>query len=143
MSTGSELVDCESLDKMPSFVRFFRALGIPVIAVADADKPKASAEVEAAGPDVMLRWGAHGDWEGVLAAEADVDELALGLEACRATLGAWDAHADQLQGCLKAQVGAAPHLAGATDIVGLVTGYPNGGLANWSPMRVATLRSLS
>jgi hypothetical protein len=118
-----ELVDCESIDKMPSFVRFFRALGIPVIAVADADKPDAAAEVEAAVPDVMLRWAAHGDWEGVLAAEADVGELARGVETCRATLGPWEDHADQLRGCLIERIGAAPHLAGAADVPGLLAGY--------------------
>ncbi len=118
-----ELVDCESIDKMPSFVRFFKALGIPVIAVADTDRPEKLAKVGAAGPDVLLGWRTHEDWEGVLAAEADIAELATGIEVCRASLGTWDEHADQLRGCLIERLGDAPHLAGATDMLTLVSGY--------------------
>jgi putative ATP-dependent endonuclease of the OLD family len=118
-----ELVDCESIDKMPSFVRFYRALGIPVVAVIDTDKPRAVTEVEAAAPDVVLRWTTHGDWEGVLAAEAEVGELASAMEACRSMVGPWQDHADQLRACLADRVGAADHLAGATGIPGLVAGY--------------------
>jgi predicted ATP-dependent endonuclease of OLD family len=51
-----ELVDCESIDKMPSFVRFFKELGIPVIAVADADQPQKLAKV--AGHSQRPRTGA-------------------------------------------------------------------------------------
>jgi putative ATP-dependent endonuclease of OLD family len=74
-----ELVDCESIDKMPSFIRFFRALGIPVVAVADADRPEKLAKVAAAKPDVLVSWRTHSDWEGVLAGEADTIELAAGI----------------------------------------------------------------
>jgi putative ATP-dependent endonuclease of the OLD family len=118
-----ELVDCESIDKMPSFVRFFRALGIPVLALVDADKPASVAAVEAAGADVVLRWATHQDWEGVLAAEADTPGLAGALEECRAMLGPWTDHADQLRGCLMSRVGRSDHLATANDIPGLVAGY--------------------
>jgi hypothetical protein len=118
-----ELVDCESVDKMPSFVRFFRALGIAVVAVVDTDKPASVATVEAAAPDVVLRWAMHRDWEGVLAAEADIAELASGIEACRATLGPWSDHADQLRGCLINRVSQANHLASANDVPALVAGY--------------------
>jgi hypothetical protein len=118
-----ELVDCESIDKMPSFVRFFRALGIPTVALVDADKPTSVAAVQAAGPDVLLRWTTHQDWEGVLAAEAATTELAGALEACRAMLGPWSDHADQLRGCLTSRVGESDHLASANDIPTLIAGY--------------------
>ncbi|HEX3434513.1 MAG TPA: TOPRIM nucleotidyl transferase/hydrolase domain-containing protein [Solirubrobacteraceae bacterium] len=118
-----ELVDCESIDKMPSFVRFFKALGIPVIAVADTDRPEKLAKVAAADPDVLLSWKTHKDWEGVLAAEADILELAAGIETCRASLGEWEEHADQLRGCLIDQLGDAPHLVEATDVQTLIAGY--------------------
>lgn len=118
-----ELVDCESIDKMPSFVRFFKALSIPVIAVADTDRPEKLAEVAAANPDVLLGWKTHKDWEGVLAAEANIIELATGIETCRASLGEWEEHADQLRGCLIDQLGEASHLAEATDVRTLIEGY--------------------
>jgi putative ATP-dependent endonuclease of OLD family len=118
-----ELVDCESIDKMPSFVRFFKALGIPVVAVADTDRPEKLDKVKATGPDVLLTWRTHVDWEGVLAGEADTDELAAGIETCRASLGEWDEHADQLRACLIDRLGRAAHLANATDIGTLIAGY--------------------
>jgi hypothetical protein len=118
-----ELVDCESIDKMPSFVRFFKALGIPVVAVADTDQSKKLAKVKAAGPDVLLNWSAHQDWEGVLAGEADIGELAAGIETCRASLGEWEDHAHQLRGCLIERLGEAAHLAEATDVPMLIAGY--------------------
>ena len=111
-----ELVDCESLDKMPSF-------GIPVVAVADTDRPLKLGKVMAAEPDVLLSWSTHLDWEGVLAGEADTGELAAAIETCRASLGEWDEHADQLRGCLIERLGAAAHLAEATDVPALIAGY--------------------
>jgi putative ATP-dependent endonuclease of OLD family len=118
-----ELMDCESIDKMPSFVRFYRALGIVVIAVCDADKPDAYAKVAEAEPDTLLRWSEHIDWEGVLAVEAAPDEIAAALEECRATLGSWEDHADSLRACVATSVGASEHLRAATDIPGLLVGY--------------------
>ena len=118
-----EVVDCESVDKMPSFVRFYRALGVPVIALCDGDKDDAYALVLAAGPDALLRWRAHSDWEGVLGQEAVVSELAAALEECRASIGTWEAHANSLRGALKSEVGEAAHLAAATDIPSLLSGY--------------------
>ncbi len=118
-----ELVDCESIDKMPSFVRFFRALGIPTVALVDTDKPASVAAVQATGPDVLLRWTTHPDWEGVLAAEAATTELADALEECRTMLGPWSDHVDQLRGCLKSRVGQSNHLGFATDIPTLIAGY--------------------
>lgn len=119
-----ELVDCESIDKMPSFVRFFKTLGIPVIAVADTDRPEKLARVAAANPDALLGWKTHKDWEGVLAAEANIIELATAIETCRASLGEWVEHADQLRGCLIDHLGEASHLAEATDVRTLIEGYP-------------------
>jgi putative ATP-dependent endonuclease of the OLD family len=118
-----ELVDCESVDKMPSFVRFFRALEIPVIALCDGDKPSSLKAVSEAKPDAVLCWKTHSDWEGVLAQGADVDELSAALEDCRATLGEWDAHAEKLRGALKAELGDAAHLPTSTDIASLIGGY--------------------
>lgn len=118
-----EVIDCESLNKMPSFVRFFRELGIPVIALCDGDKQEAYETLVAAKPDALLRWQSHRDWEGVLAGEAAVAELAVALEECRASLGEWESHGDDLRNCLLQELGEAEHLAGATDIPSLIEGY--------------------
>ncbi len=118
-----EVIDCESLNKMPSFVRFFRALDIPVIALCDGDKEKRYKALVKAKPDALLRWHTHRDWEGVLAGEALVAELAAALEECRASLGEWDLHADALRNCLVQELGERDHLATATDIPSLLAGY--------------------
>ncbi len=118
-----EVIDCESVDKMPSFVRFFRALDIPVIAVCDGDKDSAYANVLAAGPDALLRWSTHKDWEGVLAEEAAIAELSAALEECRSSIGNWETHANDLRGALKSEVSDSPHLSAATDIPSLISGY--------------------
>jgi putative ATP-dependent endonuclease of the OLD family len=118
-----EVIDCESLNKMPSFVRFFRALDIPVIALCDGDKEKGYEALLKAKPDALLRWHTHRDWEGVLAGEALVAELADALEGCRASLGEWDLHADDLRNCLVQELGERDHLAAATDIPSLLAGY--------------------
>jgi putative ATP-dependent endonuclease of OLD family len=118
-----ELVDCESIDKMPSFARFFRELEIPVIAVVDTDKPEALAKVLAAQPNVTLSWRTHTDWEGVLAGEADISELAAGIETCRETLGTWEEHAGQIRSAIIEHVGHSDHLADAIGLPALITGY--------------------
>jgi hypothetical protein len=119
-----ELIDCESIDAMPSFARFFGALGIPVVAVCDADKPDSYAKVRATGPAALVRWSSRVDWEGVLSAEARPGEVAAALEECRATLGSWEEHADGLRSCVIAVAGASAHVAGATDVSALLGGYP-------------------
>jgi putative ATP-dependent endonuclease of OLD family len=119
-----ELIDCESIDAMPSFVRFFGALGIPVIAVCDADKPESYERVQSARPAAIVRWSSGVDWEGVLAAEANPGEVAAALEECRATLGPWDEHADGLRSCLVAVAGTSDQIAEATNIPSLLRNYP-------------------
>jgi hypothetical protein len=119
-----ELIDCESIDAMPSFVRFFGALGIPVVAVCDADKPSSYAKLKAAGPTALVRWSSDTDWEGVLGAEAAPGEIAASLEGCRATLGTWEEHAEKLRSRMVTVAGKSDHLAGATDIPTLIAGYP-------------------
>ena len=79
-----ELIDCESIDNMPPYVRFFRALGIPVAVVCDDDKPQAYEKIKAAAPDLLVRWQQHVDWEGVLATEGAVDAIVQALEECSA-----------------------------------------------------------
>lgn len=118
-----ELIDCESIKKMPSFARFFAAVGVPVIAVCDGDDPEVCGDVARAGAELILRWSMHTDWEGVLAAEGDVDELAASLESCRASIGPWTDHAAQIANCLKRDVGESAHLLLAGDIKEAILGY--------------------
>jgi len=118
-----EVIDCESVNKMPSFVRFFRGLGIPVIALCDGDRPEAYQDLVKAKPTALLRWHTHRDWEGVLAGEAAVAEMARALEECRVSIGDWSLHADDLRNCLLQELGERGHLADATDIPSLLGGY--------------------
>jgi putative ATP-dependent endonuclease of OLD family len=118
-----ELVDCESIDNMPPYARFFRALDIPVAALCDSDKPKACQKITAANPDLMVRWQKHDDWEGVLAAEASVGVVAGALEECRSTLGDWAEHEHDLRNCVRSTAGDAGHLAAAQDVWALLQGY--------------------
>lgn len=118
-----ELIDCDGIDRMRSYVRFFRALDIPVVAVCDADKPDAYEDLVTENPRAVIRWSTHGDWEGVIASEGDMDALAAALESSRAALGQWDQHGAQVRDCVRRGVGDAPHLAAATDLPSLVAGY--------------------
>lgn len=121
-----EVVDCESLSKMPSYVRFYRALGIPLVALCDADDQDACQKVDSESPDLMIRWQYHRNWEGVVSAEADPAAVATALEECRRTLGDWQEHEDQLRAAVREAAGDAAHLPGATDIAELVDGYSDG-----------------
>jgi AAA domain, putative AbiEii toxin, Type IV TA system len=58
-----ELIDCESIDNIPPYVRFFRALEIPVAVLCDADKQPAYEKIQTAAPDLLIRWQQHVDWE--------------------------------------------------------------------------------
>ena len=131
-----ELVDCESINKMPPYVRFFRALDIPVVALCDSDEPKVCERIADAKPDLMVRWRTHVDWEGVVAAEASVEAVAGALEECRATLGDWTEHEHDLRNCVRSAAGEATHLAGAQGIPALLDGY------NESDQRAALLALL-
>jgi putative ATP-dependent endonuclease of the OLD family len=115
-----ELVDCDGIDRMRSYVRFFRALEIPVVAVCDADKPAAYQNLVAENPDAVVRWSSHTDWEGVIAAEGDVDAVAAALELARTALGAWEQHETQLRDCVVRSAGEAIDIAAATDIPSLL-----------------------
>jgi putative ATP-dependent endonuclease of OLD family len=118
-----ELIDCDGIDRMRSYVRFFRALDIPVVAVCDADKPTAYEELLAENPNAAVRWSNHVDWEGVIAAEADVSAAASALETSRGALGGWEQHENQLRDCVIRNAGDAEHVAAATDIPSLLAGY--------------------
>jgi predicted ATP-dependent endonuclease of OLD family len=118
-----ELIDCDGIDRMRSYVRFFRALEIPVVAVCDADKPAAFESLVAESPTAAARWSSHTDWEGVIAAEADVAAAATALETSRAALGAWDEHEIQLRDCVVRCAGEADHVRTATNIPSLLAGY--------------------
>jgi putative ATP-dependent endonuclease of OLD family len=118
-----ELIDCEGITKMPPYVRFFRALDIPVAVLCDSDDADACQKITDAGPDLMVRWEAHHDWEGVLAAEASVEAVARALEECRATLGVWADHEHNLRNCVRAAAGDAGHLAAADDVWALLSDY--------------------
>jgi hypothetical protein len=118
-----ELIDCEGVRQMPPYVRFFRAVGIPVAALCDGDDADACSRVANAQPNLMIKWHQHDDWEGVLTAEADVRPLADTIEICRATLGDWSEHEHALRECVRRAVGEADHLATAKDTWGLLEGY--------------------
>jgi putative ATP-dependent endonuclease of OLD family len=118
-----ELIDCESIRNMPSFARFFAAVGVPVIAVCDADVPGVCGDVARAGAELIVRWSTHTDWEGVLAAEGDPEELATSLEACRVSIGPWTDHAAQIADCLKRDIGESAHLLLAGDVKEAILGY--------------------
>ncbi len=118
-----ELIDCDGIDRMRSYVRFFRALEIPVVAICDADKPAAYADLMAASPNAAVRWSNHVDWEGVIAAEGEIEAAAVALETSRAALGTWSQHEAQLRDCVIRSSGDADHVAAAADIPSLLSGY--------------------
>lgn len=118
-----EIIDCESIDKMPSYVRFFRSAGVPVAVLCDADKAYSWGEIIRSEPGLAMRWNAHTDWEGVLAFEADRSELALAVEKSRASWQPWSSHRAEICAALKARAGASPHLETATDLAQAVLGY--------------------
>lgn len=118
-----ELIDCAGIDHMRSYVRFFRALGIPVVAVCDADKQQAWDDLITENPDAAVCWSTHTDWEGVISAEADIDAVAAALETSRAAVGTWQQHQANFRGCVLQAVGNADHLGVAEDIPSLLRGY--------------------
>jgi putative ATP-dependent endonuclease of OLD family len=122
-----ELIDCDGIDRMRSYVRFFRELEIPVVAICDADKPEAYERLIAENPRAAVRWSTHTDWEGVIAAEADVEEVSAALDVRRAALGNWEQQAARLRDCVVRSAGEATHVTGAADIPSLLRGYDEAG----------------
>jgi putative ATP-dependent endonuclease of the OLD family len=118
-----ELIDCESIDNMPPYVRFFRALGIPVAVVCDADRDDAYDKIKDEKPDLLVRWHTHRDWEGVLAAEGAVQAIAAALDACHTTVWVWAEHEHDFRNCVRSAAGDADHLAAANSIPALLADY--------------------
>jgi putative ATP-dependent endonuclease of OLD family len=124
-----EIIDCESLDKIPPFVRFFSALGIPVAVICDCDDGAAQKrqEILDVGAGLLIHWQTHTDIEGVLAAEADIEALADAMEEIRAEVGGWDEHRSALIDAAKSASGDHAGLKTATDLPGLIEGYDEAG----------------
>lgn len=120
-----EVIDCESIDKVTPFVRFFSALDIPVAVVCDCDAGagKKRQEILDAGAGLLVHWQTHTDIEGVLAAEADVQVLAKVMEEIRAEVAPWDKHRSSLIDLARSSAGDHPNLKTAIDIPGLIDGY--------------------
>lgn len=120
-----EIIDCESLYKIPPFVRFFSALDIPVAVICDCDQgaEQKRQDVLDAGAGLLIHWHTHSDIEGVLAAEADIEKLAAAMEEIRAEVGQWDQHRSSMIEAAKAFASDHPNLKTATDIPGLIQGY--------------------
>jgi len=120
-----EVIDCESIDKIPPFVRFFSALDIPVAVICDCDPgaAKKRKDIFDAGAGMLIHWNTHTDIEGVLAAEADIDSLATAMEEIRAEVDDWSQHRSSLIEVVKAFAGEHPCLKTAGDIPGLIEGY--------------------
>jgi len=120
-----EVIDCESVDKIPPFVRFFSALEIPVAVMCDCDPDKTQQRraILDAGAGLMVLWSTHADIEGVLAAEGDVLALASAMEEVRAEVGSWDAHQQALTDLVRRAAGDHDELAKATDVPSLIAPY--------------------
>jgi putative ATP-dependent endonuclease of the OLD family len=124
-----EIIDCESIDKVGPFVRFFSALDIPVAVICDCDPGAAQKrqDILDAGAGLLIHWQSHTDIEGVLAAESDVGLLAAAMEEIRAEVGPWDKHRSSLIAAAKSSAGDHAVLKTATDIPGLIEGYEESG----------------
>jgi putative ATP-dependent endonuclease of OLD family len=124
-----ELIDCESVEKITPFVRFFAALEIPVAVICDcdADKRRQRQEILDAGAGVMVNWSTHTDIEGVIAAEGDVSALAAAIEEVRAEVGAWEEHRAALSELARRAAGDHEELQRASDIPSLIAPFAEGG----------------
>jgi putative ATP-dependent endonuclease of OLD family len=119
-----ELIDCDSIDNIPSYARFFAELGIPVAVICDGDKSDALTAIRAANPEALIvSWRQHEDWEGTFAAECAVKPVASVLDDCAAAFGDWTKCEHQLRDCVRRAAGQADHLATATSISDLLAGY--------------------
>jgi putative ATP-dependent endonuclease of the OLD family len=120
-----EIIDCESLEKIPPFVRFFSALAIPVAVICDCDPggAKKRQDILDAGAGLLIHWQTHSDIEGVLAAQADISSLATAMEEIRAEVGDWNQHRSSLIETAKGSAGDHADLKTATNIPELLGGY--------------------
>jgi hypothetical protein len=121
-----ELVDCESIDRMAPYVRFYRAVDIPVVALCDCDEDKVArrAEILGASPSLLIHWGQMVDWEGLLASHADVTSVAGSLDILVVELGGWDQWQAGLRDTARNAHPDPGHLETCTSIATLVHGYP-------------------
>lgn len=117
-----EVIECESVDKITPFVRFFSSLQIPVAVICDCDPDKTDqrAAILPAGAALLVHWSKHADLEGVIAAEGDIEALTATMEEIRAEIAPWEQHHATLVECVRRTIGQHEHLAAAADIPGLV-----------------------
>ena len=117
-----EIIECESVKKIPPFVRFFSALDIPVAVICDCDPGKEDErkEIVDAGAGLLIHWSTHTDIEGVLAGEGDVAALAEAMEQVRAEVGSWDDHKQPLTEIARTEGGDHEDLKTAADIPSLI-----------------------
>lgn len=120
-----EVIECESIDKIPPFVRFFAALEIPSAVICDCDAGKADKRqaILDAGAGVMVHWSTHTDLEGVLAAEGDIAALGTAMEEIRGEVGSWDEHRQSLSDLVRNAAGDHEDLGSATDVPGLIAPF--------------------
>jgi putative ATP-dependent endonuclease of OLD family len=120
-----EVIDCESVDKVPPFVRFFAALEIPVAVICDCDPDKTQQrqDILDAGVGLMVHWGTYTDLEGVLAAEGDIPSLTAAMEEARAEVAFWREHQQPLTDLVRKTAGDHDDLRNATDISSLIAPF--------------------
>lgn len=121
-----ELIDCESIDRMAPYVRFFRAVGIRVVALrdCDADKTDTLADVLAASPNLLVHWGRWVDWEGVIGGNSDIAVLARVLDELIVDLDGWAQWGTSLCDTARNAHPDPGHLGACTSVSTLVAGYP-------------------
>lgn len=117
-----EIIECESVNKITPFVRFFSSLDIPVAVICDCDPDKTQQRdaIIPAGAGMLVHWSTHTDLEGVIAAESDLKVLTAAMEELRAELAPWNEHQAVLAEHVRRAVGDYDHLVGAPDIPGLI-----------------------
>jgi putative ATP-dependent endonuclease of OLD family len=120
------LIDCESIEKMEPFARFFKAVGVPVAAICDCEvhHDTTRAKIVAAGAELLITWKANADWEGVLAAEADIGTLSATMDTLLEDTGGWARWEQQLRSAATRVVADPGHVTTSRSIATLVAGYP-------------------
>jgi hypothetical protein len=119
------VIDCESIGKMESYARFYKATGVPTVAICDCDPQHATTrkDIVAAGAELLITWKTHDDWEGVLGAEADIKAITGTMNDLLADTGGWSQWGQALQNTASTTVTDPGHVAGAGTIGALVDGY--------------------